>query len=68
MKIETASVKVMRSLDYGHFEVCLSVDLEIGSDEQDALVDALRKLVPAVAAQLFVQILSLETNQNQNKQ
>lgn len=45
IKIEIASVKVMRSYDYCHFEVSLSssVDCSSGSAEWFQMVDNLRK-------------------------
>lgn len=45
MKIEVASVKVMRSYDYCHFEVALSSSLDVdpGSAEWFVEVDNLRK-------------------------
>ena len=45
IKIEVASVKVMRSYDYCHFEVALSSSLDVapGSDDWFLEVDNLRK-------------------------
>lgn len=51
--ILAASVKVMRSHDYCHFEVCLSISFpepDLASSQQQALeVDALRKMAARLA-------------------
>lgn len=46
--IDSASVKVMRSYDYCHFEVCLSTTLN-GLENGPAAVDELRKTAARLA-------------------
>jgi len=52
--IEMASVKVMRSHDYCHFEVCLSTSLH-GLENGPATVDALRKEAARLADKAVAQ-------------
>ena len=54
--IAAASVKVMRSFDYCHFEVCLGANLEAGSLSISAVaVDELRKTAARLADKAVLQ-------------
>lgn len=57
MKIDTASVKVMRSHDYCHFEVCLTTTVGDGASDyqQLATVDNLRKQAARLADKAVAQ-------------
>jgi hypothetical protein len=49
-RLDAASVKVMRSHDYCHFEVALSADLTgLNSDEMTPAVDEMRKIAARLA-------------------
>lgn len=55
IQFDTASVKVMRSFDYCHFEVALSATMEPGDPHQVATVDELRKTAMRLADKAVAQ-------------
>jgi hypothetical protein len=57
-----ASVKIMRSYDYCHFEICLGSDEEMTLDQIDAMRKEANRLVDKAVEQYKVQKQVLEFN------
>jgi hypothetical protein len=60
--IDAASVKVMRSFDYCHFEVCLSATIDREQQNPSQIVDDLRKNAARLADKAVAQYKIAKAN------